>query len=318
MRHGQGTYTFGNSFFKYTGEWQLGKMQGHGVFCLGDGSSFEGNFQDGEIDGYGLRRFNNGSTYSGNFKQGERHGEGVFIAAGGERYEGEWEHNQRHGRGELILPNQDNYTGEFQRHQFHGAGVMKYANGTSYDGGWERGRFHGDGLLTYLNGDQYQGGWVDGKRDGDGHFTTSTGYSYTGKWTEDRPVDVPSTLSVKFDELAETIASGELIPSITITCLTQDDGIASGESGRMITITFHRKDHAQLDFYTIDLTAEAAESEDEFAGYMKIQQRVVETTNGQVVVEGLRFPADLESQQEYELTFSTDSVPSNSISLITG
>ena len=69
---------FSNKYFKYTGDWALGELHGHGVLCLGDGSSYEGEFEKGEITGKGLRRWADGSTYSGNFFRGELHGEGMF------------------------------------------------------------------------------------------------------------------------------------------------------------------------------------------------------------------------------------------------
>ena len=68
MRHGQGTYTYPNKYFTYTGSWDNGIKHGKGLFTLGDGSSYEGDFYEGEITGRGLRRWPDGSTYSGEFK----------------------------------------------------------------------------------------------------------------------------------------------------------------------------------------------------------------------------------------------------------
>ncbi|RHY94020.1 hypothetical protein DYB37_006798 [Aphanomyces astaci] len=98
LRHGQGTYTFPGGYYKYTGDWELGKMHGHGIFFLGDGSTYEGTFVHGEMQGMGLRRWPDGTTFSGEFCRGEMHGEGTFIASSGKRYEGAWRDNQHHGK----------------------------------------------------------------------------------------------------------------------------------------------------------------------------------------------------------------------------
>ncbi|RHY57153.1 hypothetical protein DYB34_006010 [Aphanomyces astaci] len=60
-------------------------MHGHGIFFLGDGSTYEGTFVHGEMQGMGLRRWPDGTTYSGEFCRGEMHGEGTFIASSGKR-----------------------------------------------------------------------------------------------------------------------------------------------------------------------------------------------------------------------------------------
>ena len=97
LKHGHGTYTFPNKFFKYTGAWVNGKMSGRGLLQMGDGSSYEGPFVDGEMMGIGVRRWANGSTYWGSVFQGHMHGEGRFMGANRVSYEGSFHLNQRQG-----------------------------------------------------------------------------------------------------------------------------------------------------------------------------------------------------------------------------
>jgi hypothetical protein len=48
-RHGQGTYVYPNSFFKYDGLWEHGLQQGRGTLSFGDGGRYVGEFDHGEI-----------------------------------------------------------------------------------------------------------------------------------------------------------------------------------------------------------------------------------------------------------------------------
>ncbi|EQC33545.1 hypothetical protein SDRG_09052 [Saprolegnia diclina VS20] len=187
LRHGQGTYTFPGGYFKYTGSWYRGKMHGHGIFFLGDGSTYEGAFEEGEMTGTGLRRWPDGSTYAGSFRRGELDGHGSFLSASGKRYEGTWRDNQYCGHGELWDADGSHYVGDFEAHTFHGEGRKTFPDASTYDGFWAHGRQ--DGLGSYLgaNGESYEGSWRDGLRDGKGRGVFPDGIVYDGMWTADRP-----------------------------------------------------------------------------------------------------------------------------------
>ncbi|KDO20484.1 hypothetical protein SPRG_21372 [Saprolegnia parasitica CBS 223.65] len=143
LRHGQGTYTFPGGYFKYTGTWSRGKMHGHGIFFLGDGSTYEGAFEQGEMSGTGLRRWPDGSTYAGSFCLGELDGHGSFLSTNGKRYEGAWRGNQYCGHGELWDVDGSHYVGDFEAHKFHGEGRKTFPDESTYDGFWANGRQDG-------------------------------------------------------------------------------------------------------------------------------------------------------------------------------
>lgn len=104
---------------RFSGGWKTGAKNGHGVFAVAGGSTFEGDFVDGEIEGKGSKQWADGRRYEGEFSRGEACGEGRFTSPTGELYVGSWAQNKRHGRGQLVLPSgQGSYAGEFQRHRY--------------------------------------------------------------------------------------------------------------------------------------------------------------------------------------------------------
>lgn len=68
-RHGHGTYSYPNTFFKYEGEWEHNKKHGKGTLLLGDGGKVTGTFKNGEIMGPGVRTWPNGNEYVGDFHE---------------------------------------------------------------------------------------------------------------------------------------------------------------------------------------------------------------------------------------------------------
>jgi hypothetical protein len=101
-RHGEGTYQYGNAYFKYEGSWVAGEKHGRGQFTMRDGSVYDGDFVHGEIEGRGTRTWPDGSTYTGEFRLGEFHGDGRLVSSLGDVYEGQWQDNRRHGQGNLV------------------------------------------------------------------------------------------------------------------------------------------------------------------------------------------------------------------------
>ncbi len=192
-RHGRGTYTYRNAFFKYTGAWVRGKKDGPGTLVLGpagDGSTVEGTFRDGELTGYGKRvSALSGVTYEGDFVEGEACGQGrTWSALTGEKYVGGFLNNRRHGEGELTSPDGAVYQGLFENHRKNGAGCEYLPGGTTFQGAFRLGRRHGDGVLTYAGGECLEATWNDGAVDaavpGEAKFKDpAAGYTYDGAWS---------------------------------------------------------------------------------------------------------------------------------------
>ncbi|KAH9089411.1 hypothetical protein LEN26_019194 [Aphanomyces euteiches] len=268
LRHGQGTYTFRGGYYKYTGDWFKGKMHGHGIFFLGDGSTYEGSFVHGEIQGHGLRRWPDGTTYTGEFFRGEMHGEGVYIASSGKKYEGSWRDNQYHGQGELVEADQSIYEGTFEHHKPHGEGKKRYADGATYEGTWAQGLYDGRGIWVGGDGSSYEGEWSHGLRHGRGKAKWPNRLEYDGAWTENirdkmtvnlfvirlTPEGIPDQTPLAFREELPPPEAVEgdnssppsplqLFPAFRVDCLTDStnqESIAMEESHHAIRISLFR------------------------------------------------------------------------------
>eukprot|EP00946_MAST-07B_sp_MAST-7B-sp1_P004657 g4657.t1 len=184
-RHGQGSYTYSNTFFKYTGEWRRGVKQGQGRLEMRDGSFIDATFVGGEITGTGTRRWPTGKVYEGDFEDGEFHGQGSMSLPSGEKYIGGFVHNRRHGDGELTLADGTVFQGRFEMHKKNGEGTEYLPGGTVFTGTWVSGLREGPGKLTYAGGETLQGTWRGGMLDPDEEAAfsdPSCGFQYDGGW----------------------------------------------------------------------------------------------------------------------------------------
>ncbi|KAA6376808.1 MAG: putative MORN repeat protein, partial [Streblomastix strix] len=180
--HGSGKYCFSNEFYTYDGDWENGKMHGHGRMQFGSNANdfYDGEFYMGEIEGEGIRVWSDGRKYQGQWKNGERSGFGIYerlrVNADQtveivERYEGMWNHNAYSGNGLLSFINGTIYEGQFRNHKLNGHAHAQYPNGDEYFGEWLDGKPNGEGLIRIkLSGLSYEGYFHDGE------FTESTQY----------------------------------------------------------------------------------------------------------------------------------------------
>ncbi|AVK77167.1 Morn repeat domain containing protein [Pandoravirus macleodensis] len=66
-------------------------------FCLHpDGSSYSGQYEHGHANGHGVLTLVDGRRYDGQWLCDHRHGHGFMLYADGSRWEGEWRDDQRH------------------------------------------------------------------------------------------------------------------------------------------------------------------------------------------------------------------------------
>ena len=153
VRHGQGTYTYANNAFQYSGEWVWGVKHGRGVLSVGGlvgdssvQSVYEGDFIHGEMSGAGCKRWPGaGRVFRGNFLQGEMHGPGVLEtlpsaahARTAAKCEGNWVRNERSGYG-VAEDERTQYQGEYFKDKKHGQGRMEWKlEDTVHEGEWVR------------------------------------------------------------------------------------------------------------------------------------------------------------------------------------
>lgn len=86
----------------YTGNFREGKRHGHGVIVednfdgsFTDGKNrFEGEFENGKIMGHGVWDYANGDRFEGKFDNGYKNGHGIYTLANGLKFEGEWKDNR--------------------------------------------------------------------------------------------------------------------------------------------------------------------------------------------------------------------------------
>ncbi|EFJ46878.1 hypothetical protein VOLCADRAFT_81711 [Volvox carteri f. nagariensis] len=215
-RHGFGSYTYPNSFFKYEGQWVNGKKHGLGKLSMRDGAYYEGEFVEGEIVGQGTRRFANGDVYIGTFEMGEMHGFGVMRLTNGDTYQGPLVHNAFQGVGVYTFANGDVFEGDFVNHKRQGKGVVTCADGSRYEGSWADNQRTGYGECTYADGSWYKGEWERGLYQGQGEwFQARSGLTYRGQFQAGAPALIPTGLTITWlsEEDPKKAAGGRKAPS---------------------------------------------------------------------------------------------------------
>lgn len=96
---------------RYTGDFHLGEMHGHGELLLAGGAG----------------------AYAGAFSHNKFHGTGKFTLPDGGVYEGDFSDHKMTGRGRLAAAGGDAYVGGFDAGRRCGAGVCRYADGSVYE-----------------------------------------------------------------------------------------------------------------------------------------------------------------------------------------
>ena len=108
---------------KYTGNWNMGKQEGHGVYVYANGDRYVGEWAGGKHHGAGTYYFKSGKIFQGTYRNGSPSGHGVFVYNNGEKLDGEWAGSA-----------------------YPDYGIYTYANGDRY-GSWKQGKKHGMHLL---------------------------------------------------------------------------------------------------------------------------------------------------------------------------
>lgn len=207
-RHGVGTFQYANPFFRYEGEYVMGKKHGKGKLFFGDGREYEGDFNEGEITGSGVMTWSNGQRYEGEFVKGERCGYGL-LKSSSLFYDGMWKDNLYSGMG--VLKDKEKgiiIDGTFEKHKGSGNCLVTTLEGdVLYQGELENGMKNGHGVSN-SEGLKYKGEWVEDKKKGDGALTdTETGIMFKGSFENDLPTSIPSSQleDWKMDELTRVI-----------------------------------------------------------------------------------------------------------------
>lgn len=137
---GYGTF-YGNSGYKYEGEWADGQNNGYGKRTYASGATEEGFFVNGYFSGAGVYTFANGTRQVGNFVKGSLNGEGEIIFNSGTVLKGTF------NNGSIIkvtLTNPDDPE-KIEIGFLDGSGGDGYAtytdhNGSTYTGNWKNGQ----------------------------------------------------------------------------------------------------------------------------------------------------------------------------------
>ncbi|BES88813.1 Vacuolar sorting protein 9 (VPS9) domain [Nesidiocoris tenuis] len=195
---------------KYTGRWQLGKMQGSGKLewpdgrvytgqfynnqCFGLGrleipntSVCEGQWRDGLQNGHGVTKYENGDVYCGYYKEGFENGHGMrkngrFTSGQASVYVGEWLLGQRHGYGVLNnLSTGEKYLGLWSGNLRNGPGLSVTLDGIYYEGTFSQDVLTGRGVMVLDDGTHYDGELREaGVFSGKGTLTFSNGDTFEG------------------------------------------------------------------------------------------------------------------------------------------
>lgn len=98
----------------YAGEWQRGKMHGHGQQTDAEGNVYIGMFAHGKRSGTGKLEMVNGDVYEGEWEDDAYHGAGVFTYHTGNVFEGRFSRGKKQGPGKFYYASTDKvYEGEW-------------------------------------------------------------------------------------------------------------------------------------------------------------------------------------------------------------
>lgn len=172
LRHGKGMCGYWNGSL-YVGEFRKGVEHGLGELRDATGALiYRGEFEHGKICGHGTFYYADGSVYRGEMREGQRHGRGIIWYADGNVYEGDFVHGKRAGSGTFLSTTGSSYVGEWSSDVRHGRGVLKLKDGTVLDGSFKDN--HPDGRCTVSfskDNSFYEGNFKDGFKDGRGTYT---------------------------------------------------------------------------------------------------------------------------------------------------
>ena len=167
MAHGKGTYT--NTLGAiYEGDWRFDMQHGHGTEkWINSQSLFTGEFENGLRNGHGIWVHMN-KRYEGNWRNNMMEGQGTM----------EWGYVDPHTQSGLILPDEldvnsdqkGTYAGSWHSNKMNGFGVFKWASGRLYVGEWVDDEKEGIGIQTFKGGNEYAGEFVADKREGYGYY----------------------------------------------------------------------------------------------------------------------------------------------------
>ncbi len=175
---------------KYVGEYQNGKIHGHGILTYPNGEKYEGEFKFQKRDGLGVTTWSKGKAkgqkYIGQYRNDKKNGQGEYTFPSGEKYKGQFQDDKYNGKGVLIFSNGDKYEGDFVDNKYNGKGMFIFSNGEKYEGDFADGKYNGKGILVYPNGEKYEGDFVDGNYSGKGILIFSNGERYEGDFLDSK------------------------------------------------------------------------------------------------------------------------------------
>ena len=124
LPEGKGTFEDFENYYKYEGEWNMGKKSGRGILEFSDGTKYEGDFKNDLYDGNGIITFNNGNIYEGEFVEGSIKGKGKFIWNDGKKYDGDYDDFMKNGSGKFYWNDKKYYEGQWLNNKQHGQGTI--------------------------------------------------------------------------------------------------------------------------------------------------------------------------------------------------
>ncbi|MBR2200875.1 MAG: caspase family protein [Bacteroidales bacterium] len=176
-------------------------FDGYGVYQE-ERYRYTGFFDNGTPNGHGVLYYNSGSIYSGEFKNGKRNGQGTYYdASDGTRLIGFFKDGVPHGPIDEIQSNGKTYNDVYKDNEpidpkptkgtvygesKNGYNVTLYEDGSRYVGMNRSNKHNGWGTLTKDDGSIYTGEFLDNKFNGFGTLTSPDGTITEGMWEDDR------------------------------------------------------------------------------------------------------------------------------------
>ena len=176
-------------------------FDGYGVYQE-DRYRYTGFFDQGFPNGHGVLYYNSGDIYIGEFKDGKRNLEGTYYSASdGSRFIGFFKDNMMHGPIDEISSNGTTYQDVYKDNKRveptptkgtvygeskNGYNVTLYEDGSKYKGYNRNNKHNGWGTLTKTDGSLYVGEFKDDQFNGFGTLHNPDGSITEGMWEENR------------------------------------------------------------------------------------------------------------------------------------
>ncbi len=127
--------------------------------------TFTGTFENGHLEGHGVFVDVGRTRVEAEFHFGVENGEGTVTWLDGARYEGQLVNQRRNGKGKLTQSDGSSYEGYFKDGFYSGRGVLTYVDGVIVEGTFAAGNPTGHVIIRFPDGKHISGDYEPSRPD---------------------------------------------------------------------------------------------------------------------------------------------------------